>query len=157
MSYSEETASEIATKIKNVLIEMAINDKLPLDMTMLDESLFVPIIMNDNRTEKEQVIAKIQDVLVNWGEFSIGEVDGEDVSPCVASNGNIVDLAEHFNNNGVSVFVYQPNSHSSDPIDDYDMDYEELELEVLEEILLIAERYDAEQQKLFDSCKDENY
>ena len=107
--------------------------------------------------DKQEVIEKIQAVLVNWGEFSIGEVDGEDCSPCVASHGNIVDLAEYFNNTGVTVEVYQPNSHSSDPIDTYDMDYEELELDILEEILMIAERYDVQQQDLFDSCRDENY
>jgi hypothetical protein len=107
--------------------------------------------------DKQEVIEKIQAVLVNWGEFSIGEVDGEDVSPCVASHGNLVDLAEHFNNTGVSVFVYNPSSHSSDPIDDYDLDYDDLELDVLEEILMIAERYDVQQQDLFDSCRDENF
>ena len=107
--------------------------------------------------DKQEVIERIQAVLVNWGEFSIGEVDGEDVSPCVASHGNLVDLAEDFNNTGVRVFVYNPNSHSSDPIDDYDLEYDELELDVLEEILMIAERYDVQQQKLFDSCRGENF
>lgn len=107
--------------------------------------------------DKQEVIEKIQAVLVNWGEFSIGEVDGEDVSPCVASHGNIVDLAEHFNNTGVTVEVYQPSSHSSDSIDTYDLEYDELELDILEEILMIAERYDVQQQDLFDSCRDENY
>ena len=107
--------------------------------------------------EKQEVISKIQDVLVNWGEFSIGEVDGEDVSPCVASHGNLVDLAEYFNNTGVTVEVYNPSSHSSDSIDTYDLDYEDLELDVLEEILMIAERYDVQQEKLFDSCRDENF
>ena len=29
-----------ATQIKNILIDLAINDKLPLDMTTLDESVF---------------------------------------------------------------------------------------------------------------------
>jgi hypothetical protein len=106
---------------------------------------------------KQEVISKIQDVLVNWGEFSIGEVDGEDVSPCVASHGNIVDLAEYFNNTGVTVEVYNPSGFSSDPIDTYDLDYEELKLDVLEEILMIAERYDVQQQDLFDSCRDENF
>ena len=107
--------------------------------------------------DKQEVISRIQDVLVKWGEFSIGEVDGEDVSPCVASHGNIVDLAEYFNNTGVTVEVYLPNSHSSDPIDTYDLDYDELDLDVLEEILMIAERYDAQEQKVFDSCRDENF
>jgi hypothetical protein len=107
--------------------------------------------------DKQEVIDRIQDVLVKWGEFSIGEVDGEDVSPCVASHGNLVDLAEYFNNTGVTVEVYNPSSHSSDSIDTYDLEYDELELDVLEEILMIAERYDAQEQKLFDSCKDENF
>ena len=106
---------------------------------------------------KQEVIEKIQAVLVNWGEFSIGEVDGEDVSPCIASHGNLVDLAEHFNNTSVGIEVYYPSSHSSDAIDCYDLDYEELELDTLEEILMIAERYDVQQQDLFDSCKDENF
>ena len=107
--------------------------------------------------KKQEVIKGIQEVLVKWGGFSIGEVDGEDVSPCVASHGNIVDLAEHFNNTGVSVEVYQPSSHSSDAIDSYDLEYGELDLDVLEEILMIAERYDAQEQKFFDSCRDENF
>ena len=107
--------------------------------------------------DKQEVISKIQDVLVKWGEFSIGEVDGEDVSPCVASHGNWVDLAEHFNNTGVTVEVYNPSSHSSDSIDTYDLEYDELELDVLEEILMIAELYDVQQQDLFDSCRDENF
>jgi hypothetical protein len=29
-----------ATQIKNILIDLAVNDKLPLDMTTLDESVF---------------------------------------------------------------------------------------------------------------------
>jgi hypothetical protein len=107
--------------------------------------------------KKQEVISKIQDVLVKWGEFSIGEVDGEDVSPCVASHGNLVDLAEYFNNTGVTVEVYNPSGFSSDPIDTYDLDYEELGIDVLEEIFMIAERYDVQQEKLFDSCRDENF
>lgn len=107
--------------------------------------------------KKQEVISKIQDVLVKWGEFSIGEVDGEDCSPCVVSHGNIVALAEYFNNTGVTVEVYNPSGFSSDPIDTYDLDYEELDIDVLEEIFMIAERYDVQQQKVFDSCRDENF
>ena len=108
------------------------------------------------KMEKQEVIDRIQDVLVKWGEFSIGEVEGMN-SPSIATHGNIVDLVEHFNNTGVGVEVYLPNSHSSDAIDSYDLEYDELELDVLEEILMIAEAYDVEQQDLFDSCRDENF
>ena len=109
------------------------------------------------KMEKQEVIDRIQAVLVNWGEFGIYEVDRLDCSPCVASHGNLVDLAEHFNNTGVTVEVYNPSSHSSDSIDTYDMDYEDLDIDVLEEILMIAETYDVQQQNLFDSCRDENF
>lgn len=33
-----------ATQIKNILIDLAVNDKLPLDMTTLDESVFEEVI-----------------------------------------------------------------------------------------------------------------
>lgn len=107
--------------------------------------------------EKQEVIDRIQDVLVNWGEFSICEVDRLDCSPCVASHGNMVDLAEYFSNRGVTVEVYNVKSHSSDSIDTYDVDYKDLSLDILEEILMIAELYDVQQQDLFDSCRDENF
>lgn len=107
--------------------------------------------------KKQEVINSIQEILVRWGEFSIGEVEGEDVSPCVASHGSLIDLAEHFNNTGVTVEVYNPTGFSSDSIDTYDLDYENLDLDILEEILMIAERYDAQEQKVFDSCRDENF
>lgn len=105
--------------------------------------------------KKQEVINSIQEILVRWGEFSIGEV--EDVSPCVASHGSLIDLAEGFNNTGVTVEVYNPTGFSSDSIDTYDLDYENLDLDILEEILMIAERYDAQEQKVFDSCRDENF
>jgi hypothetical protein len=107
--------------------------------------------------DKQEIINKIQDVLVNWGEFTIGDVDGEDTSPCIASRGNLVDLAEYFNDTSVGVEVYVPNGFSSDSIDSYDLDYEDLSLDILEEILMIAERYDVQQRNLFDSCRDENF
>ena len=107
--------------------------------------------------KKQEVIKGIKEVLVNWGEFTIGDVDGEDTSPCIASRGNLVDLAEYFNDTSVGVEVYVPNGFSSDSIDSYDLDYEDLSLDILEEILMIAERYDVQQRNLFDSCRDENF
>jgi hypothetical protein len=35
---------DIAYAIKELLVNMAVEDKLPMDMTMLDESLFIPIL-----------------------------------------------------------------------------------------------------------------
>jgi hypothetical protein len=106
--------------------------------------------------EKQVVIKNIREVVKRWGEFSIGEVDGMD-SPLVNSHGNLNDLAEHFSINGVTVEVYKATSFSSDSIASYYLEYEELPLDVLEEIQFITEAYDEEKQDLFDSCRDENF
>ncbi len=45
---TEKKANKIATEIKNILVQMAIDDRLPLDMTQLNEDLFVPIILEKN-------------------------------------------------------------------------------------------------------------
>lgn len=34
----------LQTQIKEILIDLAVNDKLPLDITTLDESVFNPVI-----------------------------------------------------------------------------------------------------------------
>ena len=46
-----DNSKEIAQKIKALLIDLAINDKLPSDLTLLDENLLIPIIMNEVETE----------------------------------------------------------------------------------------------------------
>jgi len=100
--------------------------------------------------QKRTIIKKIKAIINEWGSFGSGEVEGsmgETYSPCVSSMGNLVALAEYFNLNEVEVNVYDPNSFSSDPIDDYTVTYEELSKDVLEEILDIAEAYDVDQYK----------
>ena len=52
---TEKNANKIATEIKDLLVEMAVNDRLPLDMTQLNEDLFVPIILQKN-IEKDLVV-----------------------------------------------------------------------------------------------------
>jgi hypothetical protein len=106
--------------------------------------------------EKQEIIDRIQDVLVKWGEFNIYDIDGE-VRPCIASHGNMVDFGEYFNNTSVGIEVYNTKSKSSDAIDSYDLDYEDLDIDVLAEILIIAERYEVQEEKLFDSIRDNNY
>ena len=93
--------------------------------------------------EKEQVIEEIKKIIAEVGGFSIGEVQA-DCSPCVGSLGNYVALAEYFKLDGVEVNVYMPSGFSSDPEDEYDMDYEDLDKDVLEEILFLAEMWEAE-------------
>jgi hypothetical protein len=99
--------------------------------------------------EKEQIIEEIKGIIENHGSFGSGEVEqaGGSYSPCVNEMGNLVALAEYFNGTGVEVNVYNPNSFSSDPIDDYELTYEELEKDVLEEILDLCEQYKESQEE----------
>lgn len=94
--------------------------------------------------QKEEIIKKIKEIIAEFGGFGVGEVEA-DCSPCVGSLGNYVGLAEEFNLNGVEVNVYMPSGFSSDPEDEYGMTYEELDTDVLEEILLLCEKYKEQQ------------
>lgn len=93
--------------------------------------------------QKKTIIKNIKKIIAEFGGFGVGEVEA-DCSPCVGSLGNMISLAEDFNLNGVDVNVYNP-SRSVFPIDDYDLTYEELDTDVLEEILLLCEKYKEQQ------------
>ena len=94
--------------------------------------------------KNEKIIKQIKEIIAEFGSFGVGEVEA-DCSPCVGSLGNYVGLAEEFNLNGVEVNVYMPSGFSSDPEDEYGITYEELDKDVLEEILLLCEKYKEQQ------------
>lgn len=96
--------------------------------------------------QKKTIIKKIKAIITNYGSFDIAEVNLEN-SPCVTAPGNHTHLAEYFTVDKVKVNVYAPAGISGDPIDDYEMDYEDLSKEVLEEILENAELYEVDQEK----------
>jgi hypothetical protein len=96
--------------------------------------------------QKKTIIKRIKSIIQNYGTFNIGEVDGAE-GICVNEMGNYVGLAEYFNGTTIEVNVYEPDSFSSDPIDDYELTYEELSKETLEEILFVAELYETDQEK----------
>jgi hypothetical protein len=96
--------------------------------------------------QKKTIIKRIKSIIQNYGTFNIGEVDGAE-GICVNEMGNYVGLAEYFNGTTIEVNVYEPDSFSSDPIDDYELTYEELSKETLEEILFVAEMYETDQEK----------
>lgn len=96
--------------------------------------------------QKRTIIKYIKKIISEFGGFSIGEVEGAD-GICVQEMGNFVALAEEFNGDNIEVNVYEPDSFSSDPIDDYTLTYEELDKSVLEEILFLCEHYEADQLK----------
>jgi len=96
--------------------------------------------------QKRTIIERIKSIIYNYGTFNIGEVEGAD-GICVNEMGNLVALAEYFNGTTIEVNVFDPNSFSSDPISDYELTYEELSKEMLEEILFVAELYETDQEK----------
>jgi hypothetical protein len=96
--------------------------------------------------QKRTIIKRIKSIIEKHDSFSIGEVFGAD-GICVSEMGNFVGLAEYFNDTTIEVNVYEPNSFSSDPIDDYELTYEELSKDTLEQILFVAEMYETDQEK----------
>jgi hypothetical protein len=105
---------------------------------------------------KKSVIRKIQHIIEELGSFGSGEVEfgGVTHSPCVNSMGNLVALAEYFNKEGAEVKIYDPSSSSSDEIDSYTVDYEELPPSVLEEILELCEQYEVDNEKTMKRISD---
>ena len=101
--------------------------------------------------QKKTIIKRIKSIIENYGTFNIGEVDGAD-GICVNEMGNLVALAEYFNGTTIEVNVYEPRSFSSDPISDYELKYEELTKETLEQILFVAELYETDQEKTLKRC-----
>ena len=96
--------------------------------------------------QKKKIIKRIKSIIENYGTFNIGEVGGAD-GICVNEMGNLVALVEYFNGTTVEVEVYDPNSFSSDSISSYELTYEELDKDTLEQILFVAEMYETDQEK----------
>lgn len=96
--------------------------------------------------QKKTIIKRIKSIIEKHETFSIGEVDGAD-GICINGMGNLVALVEYFNGTTIEVNIYDANSFSSDPIDDYELTYEELDKEILEQILFVAELYETDQEK----------
>jgi hypothetical protein len=96
--------------------------------------------------QKRTIIKRIKTIIENYGTFNIGEVVGAD-GICINEMGDYVALVEYFNGTTIEVNIYDSNSFSSDSIGDYELTYEELSKEVLEEILTIAELYEVDQEK----------
>jgi len=94
--------------------------------------------------QKRTMINRINKIIKEHGSFSIGELEHVDCSPCVGELGRYVGLAEEFNIGKAQVNVYMPSGFSSDPEDEYDMNYMDMEKYIVEEILRLAEIWEAE-------------
>jgi hypothetical protein len=89
---------------------------------------------------REQKIAKIISVIKIWGGFSPSEVD-ETFGLCVGELGSLVALVEYLSMDCIDVSVYSPSSFSSDSIEDYTMKYSDLTDEVLDELVILCNKY----------------
>ena len=103
--------------------------------------------------QKKTIIKRIKRIIENYGIFNIGEVDGAD-GICVNVMGNFVALAEYFNLDFVEINVYKPCGFSSDSYGSYELKYEELEKETLEQILFVADLYETDQEKTLKRCSN---
>lgn len=132
------TNEDKALAIKNLLIEMAVNDKLPMDMTTLDESIFIPIL-DEFKDEKAKTIDSIQKIIKEWGSFTTADIEAEcDIS--ILSIGKYVHLANDFDFDHAYVEVYEDGGENE--VDSYDLSYHDMELEQLLEILEYANTWD---------------
>jgi hypothetical protein len=104
-------------------------------------------IKNNNMTKKQVIIKSIKNTLGVEGCFSVGELDGEDQSITIGTLGNYVGLIEYFTEDYVEVNVYEPRSTSSDAIDSYTLFYEDLEEDILGDVLLLCEQWEAQNIK----------
>jgi hypothetical protein len=93
--------------------------------------------------ENAEIIKRITSILSIYGCFSIGELEGEN-SILIGTLGNYVGLGEYFTEDYIEVSVYEPRSSSSDPIDTYEESYWELNENVLGDVLLLCEQWEAE-------------
>jgi hypothetical protein len=93
--------------------------------------------------ENAEIIKRITSILSIYGCFSIGELEGEN-SVLIGTLGNYVGLGEYFTEDYIEVSVYEPRSSSSDPIDTYEESYWLLNENVLGDVLLLCEQWEAE-------------
>ncbi len=102
--------------------------------------------------EKENIIKKIKNIIIEYGSFSPYEVSQD--NPVIKTMGKDHNqVAEKFNLHAVDAISYVNEIE----VDEDEIDYEDLPIDVLEEILNIAEDYKTGFDKTMDKCKDENF
>ena len=94
------------------------------------------------KTKNDQ-ISEINRIIREWGAISCGELL-LDCSPCVASIGdNIVQLAERFNDNGITAITYVYDRE----VDECEIPYDNLSEEIVDEIYNIIVEYENEMKE----------
>lgn len=103
--------------------------------------------------ETNVMIKEIKKIIAQTGELSSGEMD-LDCSPIYkAINDRVLGLVEHYKEKGVTVVVYAYDQE----VDEFDLYYEQLPDDLLDDILNNLEDYLELENDLMDRCKDYNY
>lgn len=87
---------------------------------------------------KSNIIKKIQDIISEYEDFGIGDVMS-DFSPQLGWAGDAVELLEHFHYDSAVAVTYDDGGNVEISIRDVDYNY--IPLEVLNEILQLAEQW----------------
>ena len=103
--------------------------------------------------EKNEQILEIKRIIREWGGVTTSELELSS-SPVYNNFGkDSFQLVERFNRDDVSVLSYV---HETE-VDTFDVEYENLNDDLVDEIYNIITEYDVAQHKLMDSCKDEDF
>lgn len=100
--------------------------------------------MKKEEKQKKEIISQIRTIIENYGSFTTFDVDA-DSSPIIGTLGSAFMLAEHFELNGVDGYLYLNGDENERDIEF--ILYENLSLDCLEEILSLAQSYEAEEMK----------
>lgn len=92
--------------------------------------------------EKSELINRITNIVKEYGGFSVGEIEEETGGVVVSELGKFVGIAEHFNEDCAIINIYEPTSFSSDEVDSFEMKYEEMDENILQQILPICEKWE---------------
>ena len=106
-------------------------------------------------SDKGVKIARIVEILTKWGETTSTDLELNS-NPCISSHTirdkNLSILIEEFNIDGVHAVTYVDET-----VTDFDdIDYVDLSDDIIDEIYGLIEQYDTAQEKLHDSCRDED-
>lgn len=89
--------------------------------------------------QKRTIIKRIKAIISEWGGFTCADVEATS-SPVIKTLGkDTCQLAERFEKDKVEAVIYV---HESETDEDY-ISYEDLEKDVLDEILILAEQWEA--------------
>ena len=90
--------------------------------------------------DKEAVIRKIQAIIKEFGDFTTADIEAScDVSIPVI--GNHIHLASRFYYSKADVEVYEDGGENE--IDEYDLNYWDMDIDTLTEVLEYANQYEA--------------